>query len=577
MSACLRYEEKPNGMTANSNPIQQALDLPTQERLPQDETNARLASATGILALGNIASRVLGLIREKSFAYLFGATASMDAFQIAVIIPKTFYDLLIGGHVNGAIVPVLSEIVTLKGRDEFWKVVNILVTLLTLLVTGLILLIYLFAPQIIHLTASGYDSEIQDFAIQLLRITAPALLFLSLFAVLSGALYALKNFKWAALAGAMFNASIVLGTFLLAPPQSYGVPLEANLLMPLRLTRPEYAVQAAAIGWFIGAIAQLALQIPGIDFKKIRISFDWRHPALKSIALLYAPVMFSLLMDTLVIRFFSYRLASESGVSGAISYMNYATTLIQFPQGLVATAISLAILPTLAAQAVLVRGEGMRPFRDTLGLGLRLTTTLIIPATIGLYILAQPIIMLLFEGGQFTAANTAITSHALSLYLIGLPFAAIDLLLVYAFYARKDTLTPALIGVFSHLVYMGTVVLTLEHFSFYSLMIADSVKHIVHTLLSVVLLRRHIEGFGDQHLLSNAFKTLFAASAMGLVGFYILPYCIAWLGMANNLHQMLVLVLAGSIMGFVYLSLASLLRIQELAWLYGLLRKRLRP
>src|SRR5690606_7902800 len=140
----------------------------------------------------------------------------------------------------------------------------------------------------------------------------------------------------------------------------------------------------------------------------------WRHPALRRIVLLYMPVMFSLIIDTLVIRLVSYNLASQTGDSG-INYMELATTLIQFPQGLIATAISIAILPTLSRQAVLVTDEGRTAFRDTLGLGLRLAITMILPATIGLFVLARPIILLLFQHGAFTTTDTAMTVMALRL------------------------------------------------------------------------------------------------------------------------------------------------------------------
>ena len=146
--------------------------------------------------------------------------------------------------------------------------------------------------------------------------------------------------------------------------------------------------------------------------------------------------MLSLIMDTLIIRPFSYNLASQT-IEGGIAIMNWATTLVQFPQGLVATAISVAILPTLARQSAEMTAAAQRAFNDTLGLGLRLATTLILPACAGLFVLATPIIALLFENGAFLAADTEITAMALRLYLIGLPFAALDLLLVYAFYARR--------------------------------------------------------------------------------------------------------------------------------------------
>ncbi len=541
----------------------------------QEATNAGVAGATGILALGNIASRVMGLAREKTLAYLFGASAQLDAFRVAVIVPKTFYDLLIGGHVNGAIIPVLSEIVTLKGRDELWKVVNILLSLLLFSVTGLVLLVLAFAPQIVRLAAGGYDDQTLALATSLLRVTTPALIFLSLFAVFSGTLYALKRFTWPAFAGIVFNTSIVAVTLLLAQSQQIHLNPFAAGFAAITIERPESAIMAAALGWLIGAIAQMILQLSALNIRNIRITFHWRHPALRRIFLLYLPVMFSLLLDTLVIRFFSYNLASQTGIEGSLTYMDAATTLIQFPQGLVATAISVAILPTLAAQTALSDEKSQAAYRDTLGLGLRLATTLIIPAALGLFVLATPIIMLLFQGGEFTSADTLITAQALRYYLIGLPFAALDLLLVYAFYARKDTFTPALIGLFSHGVYIVTVLLLFERFSLYSLMLADSLKHIVHASISGVLLHRRLRGFGDQRLLLTTAKTLLAAGAMVIVAELLLPPLYANIGTDGSLRQLLLVVIAGGVSGGVFLLLAMLLRIEELRWMAGLLRRRL--
>lgn len=539
----------------------------------QEATNAKVAGATGIIALGNISSRILGLTREKTLAYFFGASAQLDAFRIAVLVPQTFYDLLIGGHVNGAIVPVLTEIVTVEGRDELWKVVNILVTMLLMVVSAIVLVLEIFAPQIVALPGAGYDAQTQALAVDLLRITSPALIFLALFAIFSGTLYALKSFTYPAFAGVMFNASIVMAIFLLVP-SSEVIFQQNNNLIPFHIGLPARAVTAAATGWFIGSVVQMALQMPGLQLSKLRISFNWRHPALRSVVLLYAPVMASLLMDTLVIRFFSYNLASKT-IEGSITYMSQATTLIQFPQGLVATAISIAILPTLASQAASVLDDGVRAFRDTLGLGIRLATTLIIPATLGLLILAVPIVRLIFEGGEFTPADTQITVLAMRLYLFGLPFAAIDLLLVYAFYARKDTFTPAMIGLFSHVIYIITVLLLFSQFGLFSLMIADSIKHVVHAVISGILLRRQINGFGQQRFGRTAIKTTFAASIMALVGWFVLSYLDNLIGTSGAINQILLVLIPGALSAIVFFAIAYLLKIEELRWMLGLFWKRL--
>ncbi len=539
----------------------------------QEATNAQVATATGILAIGNVLSRVLGLARETLLTYLFGASGSVDAFQVAIIVPRGIYDLLIGGHINSAIVPILSEIITLKGRDEFWRVAALLATMVSALLALLVLVIELAAPQLVALVAGGASAYTSQLATHLLRLTAPALIFMGLFAVYSGALYALRRFTWPALAGVFFNGCIVLVTAIFAPDLQWRIQWSGGL--PLYyLARPQEGITVVALGWLAGAVAQFIIQLAGARDGRFSLWFDWQHPALRRAALLYAPVMFSLVMDTLIIRPFSYNLASQTG-EGSIAYMNWATTLIQFPQGLVATAISLAILPTLAAQAAVAVPESVRAFKDTLGLGLRLAASLILPAAVGLFVLATPIIRLLFEHGAFTTADTAITADATRLYLVGLPFAALDLLLVYAFYARKDTVTPALVGVFSLAVYMVIAVALLRPLGLFSLMIADSVKHAVHALLCGYLLWRRLGGWGQQGLGSTLMRAGLAALAMGLLANATLPSLVALFDHSGIIGEALIIISGGALYGAAFWALALALRLEELRWLWGLVRRKL--
>ncbi len=546
----------------------------------QTATNASVARATGVLALGNIASRVLGLGREIVLTNLFGASRAVDAFNLAVIVPKALYDLLIGGHVNGALVPVLSEVASLKGRDALWRLVSVLLSLVTVALAVLVLGVELFAGQIMSVMVS--DPQTLALATILLRLTAPAMLFMSLFAVLSGTLIALRQFTLPAFASTVFNGSIVVVALLLAPALQVTPHLNSGALVQWGMARPNSGIVVVALGWLVGAVVQMLLQAPGLRGARLHFTLNWRHPGVRQIALLYAPVMFSLILDTLVVRLFSYSLAEQTGV-GSIGYMTWATTLIQFPQGLVATAISIAILPTLARQAAAVAPEARaartasehaRMFKDTLGLGMRLAITLIVPATVGLFVLATPIIALLFQHGAFTAQDTLVTADVLRYYLIGLPFAALDLLLVYAFYARQDTLTPALVGLFSLTLYMVVALLLLPSFGLLSLMIADSTKHIVHALLSAWLLARRLGGFGEQRLLLTLGKTGVAGLAMALVGTALTPLLAGLLGTGGLLRELLLVLLAGGAAGGVFLALSLLLGVDEWRWLVGMLRAR---
>lgn len=546
--------------------------LPTEGT--QAETNAGVARATGVVALGNITSRVLGLAREIALTNLFGASRAVDAFNVAIIVPKALYDLLIGGHVNSALVPVLSEVAAREGREALWKLVSVLCSLVMVALALVVLALELFAPQVIQLVGGGFDGPTLTLATELLRLSAPALVFLGLFAVLSGTLYALREFSWPAFAVAVFNGSIVLVMVLGAPPLRITPVITPPLHIEWVIARPADGIIAATVGWVIGSLAQVALQLPGLRGARVTFTLNWRHPGVRQIALLYAPVMFSLILDTLVIRTFSYNLASQTG-EGSIGYMTWATTLIQFPQGLVATAISIAILPTLARQAALVNLEGERAFKDTLGLGLRLAITLILPAAVGLFALATPIVALLFQHGAFTAHDTAITALALRLYLVGLPFAAVDLLLVYAFYARQDTLTPALVGLVSLVLYMAAAVLLFPRWGLFSLMIADSAKHIVHAAVSAGLLARRLGGLGEQRLWAATGKTGLAAGLMGVVAVVTLAPLEQLVGTDGLVQEIVLVSAAGGASVVVFLGLAALLRIEELRWLAGLVRRRL--
>ncbi len=527
--------------------------------LPSSDTShetSSVARATGLIALGNISSRVLGLAREMILSYLFGAGTAVDAFKIAIIVPRSLYDLLIGGHVNSALVPVLSDYAGRENRRELWELVNLLLGLVTVALLIMILGLEILAPLIIRLVGGEASDQTIRTATDLLRVTAPALLFLSLFAVVSGMLYGLKRFRLPAFAATVFNGTIVASTII----------FERQL-----------GITAAAVGWLIGAVVQLAIQYPDLRDAPLRpkLRGALSHPGVRTIGLLYIPVLASLGLDVLINRPFSYNLASRTG-EGNISYMDWATTLIQFPHGLVATAISIAVLPTLSQQAARAINEGLDAFKNTLGFGLRLAITLILPATFGLFVLATPVVALLFQHGAFTASDTDATSLALRLYLIGLPFAAIDLLLVFAFYAQQDTLTPALIGLVSLIAYMVTALLLLDHYSFYSLMIADSVKHMVHTSISWWLLRRRIKGLHGQHLFRTTSRALVAAGIMALCSFVVFWGMEKIIGSGTVIHELLLVVGPGTVGILVFIAVGYLGGLQELRWFMQFAGRRLK-
>jgi putative peptidoglycan lipid II flippase len=511
-----------------------------------------IAQAAGIIAAGNIASRVLGLVREQLIAYLFGASGLVSAFGVAAIVPKMIYELLIGGMLSAALVPVFSQVEELEGRSALWSLFNRVVSLAAMVLAVIVLLLEVLAPQVAWLLGGGFAPELQVALAQMIRIIAPAVLFLGLSGVVTGFLYTLKRFTYPAFGAAVFNLGIITAALLLAG---------------------RMGVFSLALGVVLGATAQLLIQTP--ELRRVRLRFRFRlnlsDPALQQILKLYLPIAVGLIISNVQIAI-DRRLASSTGAS-SIAWMDRATTLIQLPHGLVAVAISLAALPTLSRFSAAQDWNG---FRQTLGAGVRAVLILIVPATCGLLVLAQPTVALLFEHGKFTAYDTYWTAWALRYYLIGLIFAAVDWPLNYAFYARQDTLTPALVGILSVGVYLAVALPLIGPLGMLGLVLADSAKHVSHAGTMLYLTRQRLGSLADMQLGKTLLKVLLASGAMtaamvatrlGLVRLQVL---------GGSLAALLTVGAAGGVGLFVYLSLMTLFRVDEIGVIRGRVGERLR-
>lgn len=515
---------------------------------PQAERTG-IARAAGIIAGGNIASRLLGLVREQIIAFFFGASGLVSAFDVAAIVPKMIYDLLVGGMLSAALVPVFSQVAELKGRPALWALFSRLTSLIAVVLAAFVLLLELFAPQVAWLLGGGFEPELQAVLATMIRIVSPAVLFFSLSGVVTALLYTLKRFTFPAFGAAVFNLGIIIA-----------VPLLSGRLDALSL----------AVGVVLGSFLQLLVQIPDLKDVRFRFHLDLSDPALRRILVLYSPIALGLLISNAQIAI-DRRLASATGAS-SIAWMGRATTLIQLPHGLVAVAISLAVLPTLSRLSALGDWDG---FYRTLGLGLRLVLVLIIPATLGLLVLSQPIVGLLFEHGKFTASDTFWTTWALRYYLVGLIFAAIDWPLNYSFYARQDTLTPALVGILSVGVYIVVALALIRPLGFLGLVLADSTKHFSHALTMLILTRRQIGKPTDMGLYQVAGKALVASGAM-TVAMILTMGAVQRLAGSSGLVAGLFTVLVASAAGFlVYGVSVTLLGVEEVGLLRTVLQQRL--
>ncbi|MGB1253154.1 MAG: murein biosynthesis integral membrane protein MurJ [Candidatus Promineifilaceae bacterium] len=508
-------------------------------------SNKGVVRAATVLAIGNIISRILGLVRDQVMTHYFGARLT-SAYEAAALIPNNLFDAVKTGLVDSALVPVFSDISGEESREQLWSAVSAFLSVIVVILAGVVLLIDRFHRQVgSAIGVNNFDDPaLAELAFSLMRLAVPAVLLLSIASILTAVLYALKRFTIPAFLPAIFNGSIITAAFL----------------------RPS-EVSSLVIGLLCGALLQIVVQAAVLRDARIRWSFNPRHPAIGRIVTLFTPIVGVLLVDQ-VVRTISYRLAIGTG-DASLNYMRRATTLFQFPMGLVVTALSIAILPVLAEQAT----RELSDFKTTLAGGIRLVLVLILPATFGLFALAMPIVDLLFGHGEYTPFDVLRTSQVLQVYLIGLPFAAVDQMLIFGSYARKNTLSPSIVGVISMIVNIGTAYLLIDSLGLFSLMVADAVKHIVHTILMSILLKRQAGGLAGYSISTTLGKALIAGIATGLAALGVstllgnlLPY--------TTLSEIITVASSGLVGIAVYLVCVYIFKIEEAKALIGRILSR---
>jgi len=521
----------------------------TLPQLQQGEAEPGLVRSAGIIALGNVSSRALGLLRETVIAHLFGAKGTVSAFRLASRIPTMTYDLLVGGMLSAALVPVFSGYLAEEQRAELWRAASVVFSLVAVALGSIVVLLEAAAPTAAGLLGRGLGADLLAVMTHLIRLVGPAVLFFGLSGVTTGLLYSLKRFTPPALAAAAYNLGIVVAAPLLAG---------------------QLDIYSLGVGAILGAMLQLLIQLPALRGGSLRFSLDLSHPALRQILRLYLPVALGVAVSNAQVAI-DGRLASHAGESAA-AWMDYATRIIQFPHGLVAVAISLAALPALSRASIMGDAAG---FRHTFGLGLRIVVVLIVPATVGLWVLAEPVVASIFQHGDFTALDTAWVSLALRGYLIGLIFAAVDWPLNYAFYARRDTLTPNLVGLISVGVYLAVALSWIGPFGTLGLVLADSAKHFSHVLVMLILTWRRM---GSLRGLGVGWTLLKAAVASALMAVVVLAIAgwiertagsegiVAWLAVVGG---------AGGAGLAAYLAAGWALRMRELGRIFQIARRRL--
>src|SRR5262252_5548026 len=394
--------------------------------------------AAGVVGLAVLVSRVLGLAREQIFAALFGGGRVMDAFTIAFRIPNLLRDLFAEGALSTAFVTVFARTATLQDGAAAWRLANKVATLTVVTLSVITIVGIVAAPWLVALLAPGFDPAKAALTVTLTRVMYPFILLVSLAALVMGLLNARNVFGIPAMASSFFNlGSIVAGVVL-------GYWLDPHF--------GARAILGLAIGTLIGGGLQLLVQLPTLAREGYRFHLDlrWRDPGVSAILRLMGPSVVAA-STTQVNVLVNSVFASELG-DGPTFWLTVAFRLMQLPLGVFGVALGTVALPLLARMAAT---GNTAAFRSELARGMRLAFLMTIPASVGLIVLAEPIISVLYQHGRFGAFETAESAGALRFYAIGLCGYAALKVLVSAFYAIDRRKTPMVVSCIAVLLNLG--------------------------------------------------------------------------------------------------------------------------
>jgi len=443
------------------------------------------------------ASRVLGYVRDKTIAYRFGSTSHTDAYWAAFQIPDLLYYLLAGGALAAALIPVFTAYLVQEQEDEAWRMINTLASVMLLAVAVGVVLIIIFARELVPIAAFGFTRRPQVFdeCVYYVRLMAPMVFFTALSAMAGGILQSYQHFTAPAVAWLMYNIGIIAGAVFLA--SSMGI---AGLCM----------------GVLGGAAMMAAVQFPALAKRGLRFrpTLDLRHPGVRRFAALFFPLMIGLAVQQIALLWLPGQFGSffKHGVTN----LRYANRLIVLPLGLFGISISTAAFPTLAQQ--FRRGETDQ-FKRTLNLSLRVIFLLSVPSSVGLMVLSGPIISLLWQGGAYNEAAARAAAFALTLWAPCLFAIAAMQIINRGFYSMQDMVTPPLIGVAYVALIVGLAIALMRatQVAYGAIALATSIASIPAMVAAVLLLRRKV-GPMDMRALAVSFGRIALASAvMGLI------------------------------------------------------------
>ncbi len=495
--------------------------------------NSKVAKAAGIVGAATLVSRITGVIRDMVIAAFFGASWMTDAFWVAFRIPNMLRRLLGEGSLTVSFVPVFTEYLQKKTKEEALELAQNAFTILSAILAVVSVLGILLSPFIVGLIAPGFIAKPEQFALAVFlnRLMFPYIFFIALVALCMGILNSFRHFTAPALSPVMLNIAMIAAALLL-----YNV-----------FSQP---ITALAVGVLIGGVLQLAMQWPALRKfgVKFRFRFHLRHPGIKQIGLLMLPAILGAGVGT--INVFVGTILASLLPSGSVTYLFYADRIMEFPLGIFAIAIGTAALPSFSQH---VAAGQMEELKSGISFSLRLMLFLTIPAMVALMALNLPIISVLFQRGAFDSQATIYTGQALFCYSLGLWAFAMLRVFVSAFYSLHDSKWPMKAAIITLIVNVLASLALMYPLKHNGIALAGSLSAAVNVLILAVVLKKKIGTYFDRAFYISILKIVLSSFVM-LAAIRLIEYFMPWdtdAGFKTRLLYLTCTVVAGAATFFI--------------------------
>jgi putative peptidoglycan lipid II flippase len=507
----------------------------------------RLAWSAAIFSVATGISRVLGLVREMVAGYYFGARGPINAFTVAFQIPNLIRILVADAALSGAFVPVFSELLEKGERLRAWRVASSLLWLLLLALSAVTAIFILLAPVLIPPLTRGYD----DLAVQLSQILFPIVVLLGASGIVVGILNSYDEFSIPALTPVAWNLVIILG-LVLGVPQADSIDSKLDVF-------------AASI--LLGTLVQVLLPLPwlrGLD-GRLRVALDWRDPAVWRVFKLMIPVTVSLGLINLNAVIGTFVAATYIDPTIAPNAIDKAFRIYMLPQGMFSVAVATVLFPAMSR---LVTRADLDGLRATVARGLRQIAFLLVPASVICAVLAEPIVRLVYQRGEFTPDQTPIVASALAAFSLGLSFNGMMLLLNRAFFGLQSPRTPTFVAA-GNIVFNALLYAALYRVGVWGVPLAISIANVAGAAALVLLARRRLDGLDLRRTFEACLRITAASAVLGAVAFGVWWPLDEALG-RGLLAQMVSLGSALAAGGAVYLLVCRALGVREIETLLSL-------